>query len=483
MKPDTKNLKMRRSVWGRNFIQRGCLLVFFLALGNFVMAQTVTGKIIDPNNDPVIGATIVVDGTDVGTTTDIDGNFSLNVPEGNNVLRVNYLGMKEQLINIDGRSSINFQMESDAALIDEVVVIGYGVQKRSDLTGSVTSIKSKDIKGLVAGNATAVLQGKMAGVQVENFGGKPGGQTNVFIRGVSSFTNSYPLYVIDGTFADNMNFLNTKDIQSIEVLKDAASAAIYGSRAANGVVLITTKNGTTNGKANVSVDLRTGFETPSNLLDLMSASEFIAFRNQLAINDGTGEDPLTGFPSTNWQELSLNNGPVQNMGISVSGGDNSASYYLSGNYFNQDGILIGSGFNALNGRVNSRFELGRLTINQSLSLQESNLQENRWFGYDGSTAPILAETNDNNEGGFEAPDANSLNVGGINKYAYANLEDNKDTRRNVLANLNIGFEVVDGLTLKLNLGADYLNRYRYTFRPTFFMSTSDANDNINTQND
>lgn len=483
MKPKVKNYLIK---WNKGSSKKVMLLLLMMAVGHFCIAQAVTGKITDEYNDPVIGATIVVDGTDLGTTTDIDGNFSLKVPEGSNTLRINYLGMKEMMVNIDGRNLIDISMLSDTELIDEVVVIGYGVQKRSDLTGSVTSIKSKDIKGLVAGNATAVLQGKMAGVQIESFGGKPGGATNVFIRGVSSFTNSYPLYVIDGTFADNMNFLNTKDIESIEVLKDAASAAIYGSRAANGVVLITTKNGTSNGKANVSVDLRTGFETPSNLLDLMSGSEFVAFRNQLAINDGTDFDLEGNFegviPNTNWQELSLNNGAVQNMGISVSGGDNNASYYLSGNYFNQDGILVGSGFNSLNGRVNSRFKLGRLTINQSLSMQESNLQENRWFGYDGSTAPILAETNNDNEGSFEAPEAAIHGFGGSNKYAQAAIEDNNIKSFNLFGNVNFQFDITDDLNVKLNFGADKVNRFTNIFIPTYFMSSTDAVFNTNPKN-
>ncbi len=464
---------------------KGTSLIFLMLLATLGFSQTISGTITDESNEPVIGANIIVEGTTIGTTTDVDGNFSLKVPEGKNTIKVGYIGMKEQLINIDGRTTINLQMETDAELIDEVVVIGYGVQKRSDLTGSVTSIKSKDIKSLVAGNATAVLQGKMAGVQVESFGGKPGGQTNVFIRGVSSFTNSYPLYVIDGTFADNMNFLNTKDIESIEVLKDAASSAIYGSRAANGVVIITTKNGSTNAnnKSNVSVDLRTGFETPSNLLDLMSASEFVNFRNQLSVNDGVDMTlDANELPSTNWQDLSLSNGPIQNLGLSVSGGSENASYYLSGNYFNQDGILVGSGFNALNGRVNSRFKLGRLTINQSLSMQESNLEQNRWFGYDGATAPILAENKPENEGGFEAPEAEVHGFGGSNKYAQAAIEDNNVNAFNLFGNVNFQYDITDDFNVKLNFGADKVNRLTSIFVPTYFMSATDAVFNTNPKN-
>jgi len=482
MKPKVKTLKNRFLTRGKYGFKRVVMLMMLLTVSQFVMAQTLTGKITDQFNDPVIGATIVVEGTNIGTTTDIDGNFKLNVPEGSNTLRINYLGMKETVVNIDGRDLVNVMMEGDTELMDEVVVIGYGVQKRSDLTGSVTSIQSKDIKSLVAGSASSVLQGKMAGVQIENNGGQPGGDTNVFIRGVSSITNSYPLYVIDGTFADNMNFLNTKDIQSIEVLKDAASSAIYGSRAANGVVIITTKRGNTENKANITVDLRTGVETPSNKLDLMTGSEFTAFRNQLELNDNTGFSLEDNFPNTNWQDLSLQSGNIQNMGISVSGGSEEASYFLSGNYFNQDGILIGSGFNALNGRVNSRFKLGRLTINQSLSIQESNLEENRWFGFDGSTAPILAETNENNEGGFEAPDASIHGFGGSNKYAQAAVEENNLNAFKLFGNVNFQYDITDDFNVKLNFGADKSDEFLNIFTPTYFMSETDAIFNINPKN-
>jgi len=482
MKPNVKTLNKLLHYQAKSAIWRGSLLIFFLAFSHFVMAQTITGKIIDDNNDPVIGATIAVEGTDAGTTTDIDGNFSLNVPEGNNTLRINYLGMKEQLVNIDGRSIVDIAMISDTELIDEVVVIGYGVQKRSDLTGSVTSLKSKDIKSIVAGSASSVLQGKMPGIQIENNGGAPGGATNVFVRGVGSLTNSFPLYVIDGTFADNMNFLNPKDIESIEVLKDGASSAIYGSRSANGVVIISTKRGNNDGKTSVSVDLRTGIESPSKYLDLMDGPEFLAYRRQLEANDDDFNLDDISFANTDWQDLSLNPGAIYDLGLSLSGGTEKASFYTSGNYFNQDGILVGSGFNRLNGQINSQFNLGRLTINQSLSLTESNLQENRWFGFDGSTAPILNETNENLDGGFEAPVDTIHGFGGSNKYAQASLEENNLKTSRLFGNVNASYSITDDFSVKLNFGVDKENALSTTFTPTYYMSETDAVFNVNEKN-
>ncbi len=445
--------------------------------------QNVSGKVLDDVGEPVIGATVIVPNTTIGTVTDIDGSFTLAVPKDTDELKVSYVGYKDFMLKLDGSNNYNVALAPDVDLLDEVVVVGYGVRKKSDLVGSIASIRGDEISSLVVGNATSALQGKMAGIQIENNGGAPGGATNVFVRGVSSLTNSFPLYVIDGTFVDNMNFLNPKDIESIEILKDASSAAIYGSRAANGVVLITTKHGNNDGRTRVSVDVRGGVETPAKMLDFLDGAQFVEYRNQLEANDGTGKILPDGLPSTDWQDLSLNPGMIGDYGVSVSGGNENSKFFLSGNYYNQEGILVGSGFTRINGRANSEFKIGRLTINQSLSLVQADLQENNWFGFEGGTAPILAESVEENEGGFEAPNADTVFFGGINKYARAVLEDNNLRSRNVLGNLNFSYELTNNLTVKLNYGLDYLNEFSKSFTPTFFMSDTDPVFNRNDQND
>lgn len=456
-------------------------LLFFFSDASF--GQTVNGTVLDDNNDPVIGASVIIPGTTTGTLTNLDGEFSLDVPEGTETLNISYLGFKSQTITLDGRANYSISLATNNELLDEVVVVGYGVQKKSDLVGSLATLDSKDISSVVVGNATSALQGKMAGIQVENNGGAPGGDANVFVRGVSSLTNSFPLYVIDGTFADNMTFLNPKDIESIEVLKDASSAAIYGSRAANGVVIITTKRGSASEGPRVSFDMRAGVETPSKMLDYLNGEQFTTYRNQLEENDGTGNVLPDGLPSTDWQDLSLNNGAIQDYGIAFSGGTDNAKYFISGNTYKQDGILVGSGYERLNGRINTQFKLGRLTVNQSLSLTQSDLQENNWFGLDGATAPILAESAPDNDGGFEAPEVDILHFGGTNKYAQAVLEDNNLRSRNVLGNINFTYDLTEQLSVKLNYGADYVNTHSRLFTPTFFMSSSDPVFNTNTAND
>ncbi len=459
------------------------LMVFMGLCTHFLQAQDVSGVILDDEGLPIIGANVVVPGTSIGTVTDLDGAFNLRVPEGTNELSISYIGFQNKRLALDGSGTYNVAMTSDTALLDEVVVVGYGVQKRRDVVGSLASIQGKDISSLVVGNATSALQGKLAGVQIENNGGAPGGDANVFVRGVSSLTNSFPLYVIDGTFADNITFLNPKDIASIEVLKDASSAAIYGSRAANGVVIVTTKRGTDTGQPKISVDLRTGFETPANTLDFLNGQQFTEYRNQLEANDGTGNVLPAGLPSTDWQDLSLNAGAIQDYGISFAGGKDEAKYFISGNVYDQEGILVGSGYQRLNGRVNTEFKFGRLKISQSLSLAQSDLQENNWFGFDGATAPILALDVPENEGGFEAPNADIHFFGGTNKYAQAVLEDNNLRSRDILGNVNFTYQITKGLTAKLNYGIDYLNEYARAFTPTFNMSPTDPVFNVNQQND
>jgi TonB-dependent starch-binding outer membrane protein SusC len=444
--------------------------------------QAISGKVIDNSGSPVIGATVLVKGTTRGTSTDATGSFKINVPKSNKVLVFSFLGFKAQEVNINDRSVINVSLEEDNQALNEVVVIGYGVQKKSDLVGSVASLKGSDVQTIVTGNATSALQGKMAGIQIENNGGAPGGDANVFVRGVSSLTNSFPLYVIDGTFADNMSFLNPQDIESIEVLKDASSAAIYGSRAANGVVIITTKKGKS-GAPKVTLTIRGGFETPSKKLSYLTGSQFVAYRNQLEQNDKTGFVLKDDGTNTDWQEKSLKNGAVKDYGLSISGGGENSTYFISGNAYSQDGILVNSGFDRYNFRANSQFKMGKFTVSESLSLLQSDLKENNWFGFDGTPAPIYRLNVAGNEGGYEAADFNKHNFNGNNTFAQAEFEKNNLRTRNIFGNVNVAYEIIKGLTAKLNFGIDYSNTFGKTFTPTFFMSNSNPVFNVNKQND
>ena len=457
--------------------------LFVLGLCTMGTAQ-VTGVVTDDTGEALIGVNILVKGTSNGTTSDLDGSFSINLPDDANTLVFSYTGFETTEINVDGRTTVDVIMGQDSELLDEVVVIGYGTVKKSDLTGSVASIGGSELTAIVAGNPTSALQGKVSGVQIENNGGEPGGASNVFVRGVSSRTNSFPLYVIDGTFADNMNYINPKDIDRIEVLKDASSAAIYGSRAANGVVIVTTKRGSSDGRPRISLDVRGGTESPARTLDFLNGQEFVAYRNQREANDGTGFVLPDNGVSTDWQDLSLNSGGIQDYGLSVSGGGDNSKYYISGNWFKQDGILVGSGFDRTNLRANSEFTLGKFKIQQSLGITRSALERNTRFGIDGSSsAPNLRRSVPENDGGFEAPNFTDFGFAGLNKFGLASLEENLETDTKLFGNLNLSYEIIDGLTAKVNLGVDLLNRHNFSFLPTYFMSLSDATTNVNQLND
>lgn len=461
------------------------LIVFALILASHsVVAQTVTvSGTVSEASGPLPGVNVVVKGTDNGTSTDFDGNYTLNNVDANATLVFSFVGYITKEVPLNGQTTLNVILDSDSQALDEVVVVGYGSQNKRDITGAVSSIKGAAIKQVVASNPTIALQGKITGVQVESFGGQPGGPANVFIRGISSLTNSFPLYIVDGMIVNDLYYLNSKDFKNIQVLKDAASAAIYGSRAANGVVIVTTDRGTTDTSPKVTLDIRAGVDTPSKTLDYLNGPQFEQYRNQLEQNDGTGfVFPNTGV-STDWQDLSLNNGAIEDYGFSVSGGGESSSYLFSSNYFKQDGILVGSGFEKFNIRLNSKFNIGKVKIEESLSLAQTKLQTNDWFGFEGSTAPILRFNVPENEGGFEAPEFSVHNFGGINKYALATLEDNLLTSRNVLGSLSASYEIIEGLTGKVNVGIDYVNQYYSLFRPTYFMSNSDALNNLNELND
>lgn len=241
--------------------------IFSLALallGSLAYAQTtqVSGTVSDVDG-PLPGVNIVVKGTSNGVTTDFDGNYTISDVVDESVLVYSYIGYATQEVTVQGKATINVIMESDAQALSEVVLIGYGTSNKRELTGSVATIKKDAIVNVVASNPTTALQGKLSGIQVESFGGQPGGSANVFIRGVNSLSNADPLYIVDGLFVDNMDYVNPQDIEDISILKDAAAASIYGSRAANGVVLIKTNHGRKNRAVEVKLNTRIGFDSPS----------------------------------------------------------------------------------------------------------------------------------------------------------------------------------------------------------------------------
>ncbi|MBA7518662.1 TonB-dependent receptor P3 [subsurface metagenome] len=327
--------------------------------------RTITGTVTtESDGESVPGANIVIKGTTIGTITDIDGRFSLEVPQGA-VLQISFLGYRKQEIAVGNETNFNISLREDITQLDEVVKVGYGTMKRSDLTGAVVSVSSEQIKESKATSLDQVLQGRAAGVMVTQNSGQPGGGVTVQIRGVSSLNgNSEPLYVIDGIpvsgyTGGNTNALatiNPNDITSMEVLKDASATAIYGSRAANGVILITTNRGK-QGQTKVSYQGNFGIQELPVYVDVMNLQEYATFLNERQEIIGFGSkdefaDPSVLGEGTNWQKEMFRVAPVQNHNITLSGGDEKTNFALTGGYLDQDGIAIGSYFKRYSFRLN-----------------------------------------------------------------------------------------------------------------------------------
>ena len=454
-----------------------------------LVQQTITGLVVDENNQPLPGANVLEKGTTRGTQADFDGNFTINITDENAILVVSYIGFETKEIAVGNQTKLTITMEASMAGLDEVIVIGYGTQKEALLTGSVGIISNKEIKKVSYANSAGVLQGRVPGVKVEANGGAPGAGMNVVIRGTGSFGNDQPLYVVDGNIIGSMSFLNPNDIESISILKDASAAAIYGSRAANGVVLITTKKGSI-GDVQINFETKIGFQNPTSYLDFLNAREYADFHNMAKDNDGdaraipndTGFDPNI---DTDWQDLSLNSALYQEYNLNVSGGNESAQFYISSQYLDQEGIVVDSGFKRYNLTANANFNKGIFSMSQSLLLSREESNPNDFFIREGAAPPTIPVYDENNEGGFAGVDPNLHGVArGINWYGRAILHDNLITTDRLVASLQPKLQLSKNLKYQLNLGLDYSVRHNYAFQPTFFQSTSqEASESIASLNE
>ena len=370
------------------------LLIFSIlsllgSVSTFAQNQ-ISGLITDNTGEPLIGASILIKGTTSGTITDYDGQFELTLAPNQNILEVSYTGYEDQEINVGNQTELNIVLGESISLIDEVVVVGYGTQKRSKISGAVSTVTSDEITEAPVLRTEQALQGRIAGVQVAQNSGSPGSALTVRIRGVGTINNSDPLYIVDGIPVDGIDFLNPNDIESINVLKDAASAAIYGARGANGVVLITTKGGKINQSGKVSYDAYYGVQSPWKQMNLLNAREYAILSNEANINSGIIPLPEFANPDqleegTNWQEAIFQDAPIYSHQLSFTGGSERSSYTASGNYFVQDGIIGGrkSGFERYTVRLNSRNNLKDwLTIGNTLGftyLSRNIVPENNEF--------------------------------------------------------------------------------------------------------
>ena len=358
--------------------------------------KKVSGKVVDAKGEPVIGATIMEKGTTNGTITDFDGNFVLNVVDGAHI-EISYIGFQTQSVKAIYGKNLSVTLKEDAELLDEVVVVGYGTMKKSDLTGSVSSIKSEDLEKFPASNVTEMLRGQSAGVSVSLSDPSPGGASNILVRGKRSLSSSQaPLYIVDGMIVPHIDDLNSSDIASIEILKDASSQAIYGSRASNGVILVTTKRGKA-GDIAIDVNTQYGIQRFTRNFDMYSPEEFAQLRYWAKANDGVAGvgtpdninyetvfddaimyDAFINKKYVNWDDLMFTNAPQHKHDVSLRGGSEKMRYAASFGYLEQDGIVKGSGYNRGNFRFNfdySPFKWLDWGVNVSFARSKKDTQD------------------------------------------------------------------------------------------------------------
>jgi len=451
------------------------ILLLILSFCTVVKAQhQVNGKVtMLPGNEPAIGAAVVLQSSGDGVITDLDGNFSITVPDDHSVLVVKYTGYADQEIEAGMLTTIDVMMKESISQLNEVIVTGYGDQKRSSISGAVSTIHADEIKEQPFLRVEQALQGRTAGVLVSQVSGSPGSAQTVRIRGVGTINNSDPLYIVDGLPVTGLDYLNTNDIETINVLKDAASAAIYGARGANGVVLITTKGGQRNKAGTVTYDGYYGIQRAARLLDLLDAREYAIIQNEAFV--AAGKTPLPEFANpdalgtgTDWQEAIFTNAPITSHQLTLSGGKEHSSYSLSGNYFNQDGIVGGdkANFERITVRLNGNQDLKNwLTIGNNIGYT--------WFQRD-----ALIENSQ-----YDSPIIRALNIDPttpIRKadgtYAYSNYTDTD------IANPVNGIEqtyntwtsnrIVGSVFADLKLG------HQFSFRSTFGLDNTFSLQNI-----
>ena len=435
------------------------LFLFFVVFAATAYSQdvTITGTVTDANSEPLVGVNVLVKGTTTGAITDIDGNFSVSGKKGSTLV-FSYIGMLTQEVVYKG-TALRVVMKDDSKALEEVVVIGYQTVKKSDLTGAVAVVDTKEMKKSAAGTLVSQMQGLATGINVRS-SGRAGEDASIEIRGVGSLSNNSPLWVIDGMITDPGVDFNPADAESIQILKDASAAAIYGSRAANGVIIVTTKKGT-KGPMKVNVSVKETLEW-SPKFDLMNAAEYIKYNDiayNEAIKDGIATVNSTQKHSqydTNWQDEVLKTALVQDYNVSLSGGGDSGSYFVSAGYYNNDGVSYGNTFDRYSFRVITQGKKGWFSFGENLAYSLTNTDPNQTNTYNDflRMMPTIPIYDENNPGGYGYGDAAKYNTFGVNPIAREDLEYRHFRQNRLNGSLWLEFKPFEFLSYKFNGGID-----------------------------
>jgi TonB-linked SusC/RagA family outer membrane protein len=447
-----------------------------------VLQQSISGTVTAADDgEPLPGVNITIPDSNTGTTTDMDGNYSLTVADSVNVLVFSFIGFQTQQVQINGRTEIDIAMQSQVYEAgEELVVIGYGTQQKGDLTGSVSTVSVDEVRKVPTANVQDALQGQVAGVQITPESGAPGAQADVRIRGVGTLNNASPIYVVDGLILDDISFLNTNDIESIQVLKDASATAIYGVRGANGVIIITTNQGV-QGETQLEFSSYAGVQNVQSKIDVTNAREYATLANELAENEGF--DPLFDNPNqfgqgTDWQDVVYRPGAIQNYQLRASGGNENLTYSISGNYLNQEGIVRGSDFERLTLRLNNTYNLAdniNFGHNVALIYDDRTEAAGGVVGAAYRTDPTIDPFTE--DGDFTDASARSSSGNPEASIFYNGRNDNYGYRTVGDAYFTVTF--LDNFEFRSSFGLDLERNQFRSFTPEFEVSPTQRNEDSN----
>ncbi|KAF2514861.1 SusC/RagA family TonB-linked outer membrane protein [Flavobacterium foetidum] len=430
-------------------------------------SKTIQGTVTDPSGFPLPGASIIVEGTQNSASTDFDGRYSLKGVNSTDKITYSYVGLISQTIVVGGRSTIDVTLVQSTQNLNEVIV-GYGTQKRTKVTGAISTVGSKDIAAVPITNAESALQGRAAGVTVVN--GAPGSNPTVTIRGLATMGNSAPLYVIDGVLTNNLSGLSPNDIESMSVLKDASTTALYGSKAFNGVIMVTTKKGK-KGPGQLSFSTYAGFQTITKRYDVLNTQQYLQYAKDLG-SDLTTRAAEFGNINTNWQDEIFQSGIMQDYNLSFSNGTETSTGRYSAEYLKQEGAVINTGFERYSFRANNTQDIGRLKVGSNIGISFSTINPERSAG--GRTllehaikmAPYLPVYNENNLGGYQGPSAVDGNDA-ENPVRVANLGYQKINNLSIIGNIYAELELLIGLKFRSQVSLDYFTSKDHTFVPSY----------------
>lgn len=458
------------------------------------MQGSITGTVTDSlSGEPLPGVNVVIAGTNQGTATGSQGQYTISgIEPGTYDVQASFVGYRAKTVEdvtvSEGQSTeVNFALVESALELEEVVAIGYGEQQREDLTGAISSVSGEDITDLPVSGLEEALQGRATGVDIRPTSGAPGAGAVIQIRGATTFGDTTPLYVIDGMPISNigggqanpLNLINPNNIKSVEILKDASATAIYGTRAANGVVLIETSRGES-GDTRVSFNLSGGVQNFANTFEMLNGQQYAELVNDARREEGEPLPPATENPenitrNTNWQKEAFQSGPIQDYSMSVSGGGEAVQYSVSGSYLNEQGTLPESHYKRYNLRLNSNFDLtSDFSISESVMLARSNWEGGQPGG--GLTemllaSPLMSVRCPENEGGFCGPTPETAGPNPRpNVLGQIHLVEDTETQNRVLGNIQLEYDLLSSLSLRANLGGDYYFSEDFTFTPTWEMA-------------